>query len=341
MSGDFQREYLVRLPLPLAQLYSRAFNDKEARSRHNNTFYLFEALVKLAVAPLAATYLREVEQGAPRVPAIDQKLTKLALPSLGHWMAMLRELARHFGSRPDAATHPLGHTLQQLDEKRRDLHGCLAAFRRIKNGPDGQPAGDQSCTLLQLFDALVQYRNDIFGHGGERFGSFYEREMGPLLFPAINELLADGTFDLLGPVGSHLVYVTELRAISDGRVQVGLRELVGLQGERMAPLEISSENAATLAPNCVAVLWPGRPVPRRLDPLLIYRDVDVHLEVLFLNGGDQGTRVEYLSYTTGRREREPSSIAAMTAASGKNRRHGAQGRPADRRRAAPDGSRRL
>ena len=39
------------LPLPLAQLYQRAYNDKSAQSRHNNTFYLFEALVKLATAP--------------------------------------------------------------------------------------------------------------------------------------------------------------------------------------------------------------------------------------------------------------------------------------------------
>ena len=60
----------------------------------------------------------------------------------------------------------------------------LALFQRIKNGPDGAQAGDQSCSLLQLIDALVQYRNEVFGHGGPRFESFYAQEMGPLLFPA-------------------------------------------------------------------------------------------------------------------------------------------------------------
>ena len=65
MSTEFQREYLQRLPLPLAQLYSRAHNAKDTRGRHGNTFYLFVALVKLAVAPAVACYLREVEQGAP------------------------------------------------------------------------------------------------------------------------------------------------------------------------------------------------------------------------------------------------------------------------------------
>jgi hypothetical protein len=52
MATDFQREYLVRLPLPLAQLYSRAHNAPAARARHDNTFYLFEVLIKLAACPL-------------------------------------------------------------------------------------------------------------------------------------------------------------------------------------------------------------------------------------------------------------------------------------------------
>ena len=58
MAQEFQREYLLRLPLPLAQLYSRAYNAKDARGRHDNTFYLFEALVKLAAAPAVATATR-------------------------------------------------------------------------------------------------------------------------------------------------------------------------------------------------------------------------------------------------------------------------------------------
>ena len=94
MPQEFQREYLVRLPLPLAQLYSRAHNAKDPRSRHDNTFYLFEALVKLTAAPAVACYLREVQQGAERVPALDRTLAALALPSLGQWVTMLRELSR-------------------------------------------------------------------------------------------------------------------------------------------------------------------------------------------------------------------------------------------------------
>ncbi len=100
MAREFRRDYLLQLPLPLAQLYSRAYNAKDARGRHDNAFYLCEALVKLTAAPLVAAYLEETELGAARVEALDRLLAQLALPSLGQWFAMLRELARHFGARP-------------------------------------------------------------------------------------------------------------------------------------------------------------------------------------------------------------------------------------------------
>ena len=51
MIVEFHRECLVQLPLPLAQLYSRAYNVKTPQSRHDHTFFLFEAVVKLTAAP--------------------------------------------------------------------------------------------------------------------------------------------------------------------------------------------------------------------------------------------------------------------------------------------------
>jgi hypothetical protein len=84
---------------------------------------------------------------------MDRLLAHLALPSFGHWLAILREQARYFGHRPDAAAHPLGKLWGQLTTKRRDLPGLLALYRRIKNGPDGASGGDESCTPLDLKQA--------------------------------------------------------------------------------------------------------------------------------------------------------------------------------------------
>jgi len=226
---------------------------------------------------------------------------------------MLRELARHFGQRPDAHAHPLGHLWDQLDKARRDRPDLLALYRRIKHGADGQPAGDQSCSLLEVFDALVQYRNDVIGHGGPRFDSFFTGEMGPLLFPAANEILSEGTFDLLGPRGSRLVYVAaELRQVDEDRVEVGLRELIGKDGERAAPMPLVRSQAAALAGR-VAVIWPGRAVPLRLDPLLLYREGERSSDMLFLNRDLNGRQVQYLNYSTGRTERDRATAPALAA----------------------------
>jgi WD40 repeat protein/serine/threonine protein kinase/tetratricopeptide (TPR) repeat protein len=313
MSLDFQRDYLVRLPLPLAQLYSRAHNAKDAHSRHDNTFYLFEATIKLAAIPAIACYLDEVEQGSPRVASLDRQLVKLALPSLGQWAGMLRELARHFSERPDSALHPLGPMWERLNKPHSDSPGLLALYRRIKNGVDGDPAGDQTCTVMRLIDSLVQYRNGVFGHGAARFEAFYESEMGPLLFPAVNDLLREGVLDPLGPRGARLMNISAVRILDDGRAEVNLFELIGMQAERTSPLVLSREAASTILPNTVALIWPGRPVPLRLDPLLIYRGGDLADEVLFLNRDRNCRQVEYLSYATGRTERDRSTAPSLTA----------------------------
>src|SRR5262249_35716326 len=133
-----------------------------------------------------------------------------------------------------------------------------------------------------------------------------------------NELLAEGVLDPLGPRGSRLVYLGELRTLDGGRVEVGLRELVGLQGERLAPLTLAAELAASLGPGRVALLWPGRPVPVRLDPLrlyrwLRYRERGLSEEVLFPTRARSSRQVESLSYPTGRTERDRSPAPALAA----------------------------
>ena len=311
MPLQFHRDYLVRLPLPLAQLYCRAYNAKDPRARHDNTFYLFESLIKLAACPLIAGYLDDVRRGGKRVEALDHLLGQLSLPSLGQWAGFVRELSRHFGERPDAESHPLGHLWRQLNEKHAELPGMLALYRRIKNGPDGKPGGDQRCSVLQLIESLVQYRNAVFGHGASRAESFYEEEMGPLLFPAADEMLKEGVFDLLGPSGTRLVYLAQIQTTDAANVKLDMLELIGLQAERLPPMPADKQQAANLVPNQVAVLWPQRDVPMPLDPLLLYRESDLTQELLFLNRDRNGKQVEFLSYTTGRTERDKSMAVAM------------------------------
>jgi WD40 repeat protein/serine/threonine protein kinase len=306
----FQRDYLVRLPLPLAQLYARACTLKNPRNRHDNAYYLFEAIVKLGVATLAACYLQELQRGAPHQAKVEAALCNLARPSQGHWVAMLRELSRYY--RDGDERHPLFRTSRQLHGARDDLPGILDLYRRIANGPDAAPSGVKRCSPLDLFGALVQYRNAVFGHGANRPEAFYERELGPKLLPAANELFAEGTLNLLGPTGSRLVQLTDLRILDEaGRVEVGLRELAGTLSAPLAPVVVTAEQAAGLAPQRVAVLWPGGALPLRLDPLLLFRGQELAEEVLFLNSSYTRKNVGYLSYTTGKQEQDEAMVPAV------------------------------
>jgi serine/threonine protein kinase len=318
MDQGFRRDYLLRLPLPLAQLYSRAHNAKDTRTRHDNCFYIFESLIKLSACPLIGSYLDDLKRGKDHNESVDRALSHLALPSLGQWVGMLRELARHYGESDTTRGHPLRPVWRQLTRKHSvgDSPGIVGLYRRIKHGPDGKLSADTKCNLLDLFDSIVRYRNDVVGHGGPRFDNFFEKEMGPLMFPAANEVLDDRNFDPMGPPGTRLVYMTEMRMIGEGKFEVSLRELIGLQGERSAPMTFDSDLADALAPRHgsfpgLALLWPGVAAPMRLGPMMRFRESEVADEVLLLNRDRGGRQVEYLSYTTGRTERDAEMAGAM------------------------------
>ncbi len=78
-----------------------------------------------------------------------------------------------------------------------------------------------------------------------------------------------------------------------------------------APLELSIDPASPLLPNRVGITWHGRPGILRLDPLLQFRESDLSEEVLFLNRDRNGRQIEYLSYTTGRTERDRTLLPEM------------------------------
>jgi Ternary complex associated domain 9/WD domain, G-beta repeat/Anaphase-promoting complex subunit 4 WD40 domain len=304
----FQRDYLVDLPLPLAQLYSRGYRATDPRSQHEAALSLVEALIKLTVAPAVICYLRDVGRCGSR--AVDQGLATLARPSLGQWVGLLRELARHFGQRPDAAAHPLGHLWGQLNT-RRDGPGMLTLYRRITNRVDGPEGGDQRCSIFQLFDALVSSRNDL-AHGPPRPESFYLGKMNPLLWPALNELLDDGVLNFLGPTGSRLVHLHEIRPRNRNRTDLVVRPLVGVVPGQPENLALDRTQAEDLFLNQVAVLWRGHPIPLTpLEPLVLYRRLDESEEILLFNCRRGRAGVEYLSCTDGRITRDELASPAL------------------------------
>ena len=69
------------MPLPLAQLYRRAHNAKTPAERHNASYYLWEASVRLLSSALVVEYM----EGGADDPELDARLANLERPALGHW----------------------------------------------------------------------------------------------------------------------------------------------------------------------------------------------------------------------------------------------------------------
>jgi serine/threonine protein kinase len=314
MSRQFNRDYLVSLPLPVAQLYSRAHNAGDARGRHDSAFYLFESLIKLsALAPICC-YLSHRRSGGVRLSKLDDLLSNLSRPSLGHWIGLLRETTRYcHEAKVAAGTAPtrLGHLWEQLDCKHDDLSGLLKLYQRIKHGPDGQVSGDQRCSIFQVFDALVQYRNAVFGHGANRQTNFYRQDMEPLLFEAANDVLLPGVLDFLGPPESKLLVIESIHAIDLDAVEISLRELHGIQSQRVEPISVDRNEAAHLAPGIVVLMRPNDPEPFVLDPFLVYRKRGQSEELLFLNRKRSEQEVEYLSYSSGQIEKDKTKAQSL------------------------------
>jgi hypothetical protein len=187
-------DLLVRLPLPLAQLYRRARNAKSAQDRHHNAYYLAEAALKLsACARIGAALASGL---APRSP-LARSLEDLSLPSVGHWVGFLREAALHLRDRPDSALLPLAAAGEKLL-----LPGAFPAARAFaeqaaRAPPGGSPAIGAGLArdasrqgILGFFSLVAAYRNQVFGHGAQRLPAFYE-ELGPLLLAAAAEVLRE------------------------------------------------------------------------------------------------------------------------------------------------------
>ena len=90
------------------------------RLRHLHAF--LEVLVRTLAALALQDYLR-----GPSSPAAEDTLSRLARPSLGTWVQLLRETTRQIGARPDPAPF-----LPELVTALGDRHRPDATGRRAR-----------------------------------------------------------------------------------------------------------------------------------------------------------------------------------------------------------------
>jgi serine/threonine protein kinase/tetratricopeptide (TPR) repeat protein len=290
----FDDDLARRLPLPLAQLYRRAHNAKSAAELHNNGYFLWEAGLKL----LGSVAIAEYAQDAGDDPALAERLQNLARPALRHWLEFLRLLVpvlTHRGLPGFAKTRDL------LVGTRNDLPHAAGLSAVLAETLDGTARVRSQVRLMELLEQLVRYRSAELAHGavGQRESAQYER-LGRVLLAAAAEVF--GRLDLLA--GRRLVYLGELWQ-SKGIWLVPRYELSGESPRRIPTLELNAPEGRGLPPGDRVYLQQdgnseADPVLCSLHPLLLHDPESG--EVLFLNARRKQERLEYLCYTTGRRQ---------------------------------------
>ena len=236
---------ITALPLPVAKLARRSLNAKSARDRHDGAWYALEVSVRIAVAAAMPADARELARGA-----------------LGVWVAALRP------------------AVARIDDP------ALLALHELCARPDG-PRGAPRPTLSarELLDALVQYRNQVVGHGSQRMESFYEHA-GEVLAQGLEAAWRAGLFL---PTDAKLVYVESIAIDARSRARVRAFDLTG-ESPRLVPIEGEVPGLRSRA------LYLSRGATwGELHPWCLYDEE--RERVLCFNG--LGRRAQYLDFASG------------------------------------------
>ena len=283
------------LPLPISQLMRRASNAKTPLERHLGAFYLFEATVKL----LASMAIVEYAATGERDERITSRLKSLARPSLGHWWEFTRLLVPVLAERGDQGFVAVHELLRK--QRRHDLPLAAGLDGLLKEVLSGSRTAQSTVRVPNLFDRLVQYRNQQMGHGAAaQKSSTYHDRVGRALLSGIREILRE----LDVTAGRQLIYIDEVHRLSSGAWSVDGVLLNGAIAERLPTREIPDGDARNLprpkrvyAAPLDARSGAGSTL-RLLHPFLTY-DADSE-ESFFLNGRKGRAEAEYLCYSSGR-----------------------------------------
>jgi hypothetical protein len=295
--GEFNREMVQRLPLPMAQLYRRARNAKIALDRHLTAFFLWEVAIKL-IGTVSIVVYAEQDEFDPRVV---ERLRSLARPSLGHWWEFTRLLVPILAESGDPGFQDVGNLL--FSRVRDDMPCAAGLSAALNEEASGAHRICRTVRLPELFEGLIAYRNRALSHGaiGQRPQEFYEG-MATALLKGASEVFE--RLDVLA--GWRLMYLSDSRRKPAGGWLHDSMDLKGEVPERVEPIE-SPDALGELPPvdglYLVRSHSRGALALRTLRPLMVY-EPDGN-KVFFRNGSRRRQHAEYLCYTTGELQDRP------------------------------------
>lgn len=169
---------------PPEDLLRRAKNASTAAERHHCALYALEAALKLAVGARAALWS---ERGRPGADELDSVLSRMARPSTGTWLELLRTLDQVLRDEEHALIDtPLDGAL--------DLPAWTPLAEAIVAAEVLARPAVRHRTPLEALGVSVAYRNAVIGHGSWRGEAFYKR-LGSLWYTASEALIESGVLD--------------------------------------------------------------------------------------------------------------------------------------------------
>lgn len=277
----------TELPYPLAVSFASAWNAVDAGERHTRTLKAYEALIKYLAIPLVARACETEcrEQGFTR-----QLHALAARPSLGHWLAALRDLTR------------AGFELEGTAALRAALRGALPgneARRTLDHLHDQLPrmqAYNKPGCLLDLLNAVVAYRNRSGeGHGGAR-GAVDLEEAADVLLDGLAHVLVHTPW----LTGHRLLHLSQL-TMARGGVRVRVLDFSGasrptLVPEQEAAVWYERERAFFEQSMGALVLLEGERMTS-LEPWIVWGrgELGSHEDVFFFNGRHGSGEPEYVT----------------------------------------------
>jgi serine/threonine protein kinase len=190
---------------------------------------------------------------------------KIALPSSGHWVEMLRAADEELAERPNAALLPIADAIGKLGKRRDWPHVGRLADAAQEHGliSSERAAATKKQGALGFFRFLSDYRNKL-AHGSLRAAAFYD-ELAPLWLRALEEALACSA--LWGDAW------LAVRATGDAPSR-WLR-LAGRAGIAVEPPNRERAERA-LSAGEVGLIAPGAVI--RLHPIVVFRTDDLENE---------------------------------------------------------------
>lgn len=295
---------LKSLPLPLAQLYKRCVNATSVHSKHAMAYYFWQAGLQL----LAASCIVELESGLrDREHPILESLKGLACPSTGHFLQIVREVLPELEKLNSSRFKPL------LDFFGSEIPFDCASIRslaksvnaHIRSSRDNKVKAKSQFSIRGLFDDLVTYRNDEFGHGAvdARSDGFYDR---------MSKLLLEGNLELWKHVSptlhNQLIFVSEVRASEDGSWLIDLEELSDETSRQLPTIRLNNSVAHSLPlPNRVYLVPSDQDLSaveswKSLHPLVVFEFQTQ--DIFFIRSRHGRSSVSYVSFVSGEHTRK-------------------------------------